>query len=123
MPLEELASHVADSPRWMKLVFDSDEFNWDPNEKQPVAKSGAELLKMFDENASQARAALHRATEGAMQKDWAFKYAGGSFAYSRTRWVRSFLNHMIHHRAQLGVYLRLNGIPIPGMYGPSADEQ
>ncbi len=91
--------------------------------KSPIAKSNEELLKMFDQGADKSRSALVHATDAVMQKDWTFKYGGGGFTNSRTRWVRSFLNHMIHHRAQLGVYLRLNGIPIPGMYGPSADEQ
>ena len=57
-----------------------------------------------------------------MQKDWTFKYRDFSFTEVRTKVIRSFVNHLVHHRAQLGVYLRLNEIPIPGMYGPSADE-
>ena len=56
-----------------------------------------------------------------MQKDWTFKFGDVSFTQVRTKVIRSFINHLVHHRAQLGVYLRLNGIAIPGMYGPSAD--
>lgn len=123
MSLEALASHVADAPSWLKVLFDADEFVWDPNHKPPVAKSNGELLKMFDEGAEKSRAALLHTTEEALRKDWSFKFGDAAFTHSRAYWVRSFLNHMIHHRAQLGVYLRLNGIPIPGMYGPSADEQ
>ncbi|HEY2572577.1 MAG TPA: DinB family protein, partial [Verrucomicrobiaceae bacterium] len=58
-----------------------------------------------------------------MQKTWQFKYRHFLTPPEvRTKVVRSFLNHLVHHRAQLGMYLRLNGIPVPGMYGPSADE-
>ena len=123
MSLEALASHVADAPRWVKLLFDADEFVWNPDQPPPVAKTPAELLQLFDQGAEAARSALVHANDAAMQKDWAFKFGDSAFRFSRTYWVRSFLNHMIHHRAQLGVYLRLNGVPVPGMYGPSADEQ
>jgi uncharacterized damage-inducible protein DinB len=123
MSLEALASHVADAPTWVKVLFDADEFVWDPNHKPPVAKTNAELLKMFDDAAAQSRSALMATNDAALGKNWSFKFGEADFTHSRTHWVRSFLNHMIHHRAQLGVYLRLNGVPIPGMYGPSADEQ
>ena len=69
---------------------------------------------------------IHRAlglTDEDMQKDWTFKFGDQiSFTQARTKVIRSFINHLVHHRAQLGVYLRLNEIAIPGMYGPSADE-
>jgi uncharacterized damage-inducible protein DinB len=123
MTLEQLASHVADAPRWVGVVFESDEFFWKPGNDPAVAKTSAEVLKMFDDAVEKSRGALVRATEGAMQKEWSFKYDGGAFTNSRSHWVRSFMNHMIHHRAQLGVYLRLNDVAIPGMYGPSADEK
>jgi uncharacterized damage-inducible protein DinB len=123
MTLEALASHVADAPRWVALPVESDEFEWNPSMKPRIAKSTAELLQMFDEGAEHSRIALLRTSDTPLRKDWSFKYPGGAFTNSRTHWVRSFLNHLIHHRAQLGVYLRLNNIAIPGMYGPSADEQ
>ena len=67
--------------------------------------------------------AIESATEADMQKDWTFKW-GDQFSMTepRPQVIRSFINHLVHHRAQLGVYLRLNDIAIPGMYGPSADE-
>ena len=71
----------------------------------------------------QGRAGIAAATEDDMSKDWSFRFGEAiSFTQPRTKVIRSFLNHLVHHRAQLSVYLRLNGIPIPGMYGPSADE-
>jgi uncharacterized damage-inducible protein DinB len=122
MSLEALASHVAEAPGWTKILFQGDVFEMQPDYKPRIATSTAELLKMFDEAAEQGRNALDGASDAVMQKNWTFKFGDTSMKNSRTKWARSFINHMIHHRAQLGVYLRLNGIPIPGMYGPSADE-
>ena len=89
-----------------------------------IAASTAELLEIFDKSAEEGRAALAAATDEDMQKSWTFKY-GDVFSMTETRpkVVRSSINHLVHHRAQLGVYLRLNDIPIPGMYGPSADDR
>jgi uncharacterized damage-inducible protein DinB len=88
-----------------------------------IAASTAELLEIFDKSVEAGRAALNGATDEAMQKTWTFKF-GDKFSFSqiRTKLIRSFINHLVHHRAQLSVYLRLNGVPVPGMYGPSADE-
>ena len=123
MSLEALASHVADAPGWARLALDGEVFQLQLDYKPPIARSTKELLEMFDKAAQQGRAAIAGATDAAMQKDWTFKYGDQfSFTQARTKVIRSFINHMVHHRAQLGVYLRLNGIPIPGMYGPSADE-
>jgi uncharacterized damage-inducible protein DinB len=123
MPLDRLASHVAEMPAWAKLALDSELFELQPGFKPRVAASTAELLDMFDKSVEEGRTAINSATDEAMQKDWTFKYGDQfSFTQGRTKVIRSFVNHLVHHRAQLGVYLRLNGIPIPGMYGPSADE-
>lgn len=123
MSLERLASHVAEAPGWIKLLFDGDVLEMDPNYKPEIATSSKELLAMYERAAEQGRAALDGASDAVMQKNWTFKFGDMVLKNSRAKWARSFINHMIHHRAQLGVYLRLNGIPVPGMYGPSADEQ
>jgi uncharacterized damage-inducible protein DinB len=123
MPLDRLASHVAEMPAWAKMALESELFELQPGFKPRVAASTAELLEMFDKSVEEGRTAINSATDEAMQKNWTFKYGDQfSFTQGRTKVVRSFVNHLVHHRAQLGVYLRLNGIPIPGMYGPSADE-
>jgi len=94
-----------------------------PGFKHRIAASTAELLEIFDKSVAETRAAIDAATDEEMEKTWAFKYAGTTaFSAPRSTVVRSFINHMVHHRAQLGVYLRLNEIPVPGMYGPSADD-
>jgi uncharacterized damage-inducible protein DinB len=124
MPLDRLASHVAEIPSWPKAALDSQLMELQPDFKPTVAASTAELLEIFDRSAKQGRAALASASDQEMQKDWTFKF-GEVFTFTevRTKVIRSFINHLVHHRAQLGVYLRLNNIPVPGMYGPSADDK
>jgi uncharacterized damage-inducible protein DinB len=123
MTLERLATHTAELPSWIKMALDSQVFELQPGFKPLIASSTAELLQIFDKNAEAGRAALAAAADEDMQKDWTFKYGEHiSMTTVRTKVIRSFINHLVHHRAQLGVYLRLNNIPIPGMYGPSSDE-
>jgi uncharacterized damage-inducible protein DinB len=122
MSLDKLATHVAGLPSWPKLALSSELFELQPDFKPAVAASTAELLEIFDKSVEEGRASIAVATEEDMRKDWTFKYGDFSFTEARTKVLRSFLNHLVHHRAQLGVYLRLNEIAIPGMYGPSADE-
>ena len=124
MALGYLATHIAEIPSWLELALDREVFVLPADWVQHVASSGEELLGIFDKSVQSGRAAITGATDSEMQKDWTFKFGEAfSFTSPRTQVVRSFLNHLVHHRAQLGVYLRLNNIPIPGMYGPSADDQ
>jgi uncharacterized damage-inducible protein DinB len=123
MSLERLATHVAELPAWFRLALASELFELSPEFKPRIAASTAELLDIFDKSVEEGRASLAGASDEDMRKDWTFKYGDTfSFTEARTKVVRSFLNHLVHHRAQLGVYLRLNDIAVPGMYGPSADE-
>jgi uncharacterized damage-inducible protein DinB len=123
MSLDRLATHVAELPGWAKLALESELLEMQPGYKPHIAASTAELLEIFDKAAEEGRTAIAGATDEAMQKNWTFRF-GDIFSMTepRPKVIRSFVNHLVHHRAQLGVYLRLNGIPIPGMYGPSADE-
>jgi uncharacterized damage-inducible protein DinB len=124
MTLDRLASHVAELPAWSKMALDTEQFTLPLDFKPHVAASTSELLETFDRSVAESRAALARATDEDMRKNWSFKFGDQLvFTSDRTRVIRSFINHLVHHRAQLGVYLRLNNIPIPGMYGPSADER
>ena len=124
MPLDRLATHVAEIPAWPKVALDTEVLEMQPGFQPHIAGSTAELLEIFDKNVEAGRARLATATDEEMQKTWSFKF-GDVIAFSdvRTKVIRSCINHMVHHRAQLGVYLRLNAIPVPGMYGPTADEQ
>jgi uncharacterized damage-inducible protein DinB len=93
--------------------------------KPPVINSRKELLEIFDRDLVKAREALKGASDAQLMATWSL-LAGGKtiFSMPRIAVLRSMvMNHMIHHRAQLGVYLRLNDIPVPALYGPSADEQ
>lgn len=123
MSLENLASHVAMIPSWAKLALDSEVFELKEDFEPKVAKSTAELLEMFDKSVKEGRATLDGAKDSEMAKDWTFRF-GDKFSMTerRTKVIRGFINHLVHHRAQLGVYLRMNNIAIPGMYGPSADD-
>jgi uncharacterized damage-inducible protein DinB len=123
MSLERLATHVAELPSWPKIALASQLFELSPGFKPHIAASTKELLETFDKSVEEGRASLAGASDADMQKDWTFRFGDRfSFTQTRTKVIRSFINHLVHHRAQLGVYLRLNDIAIPGMYGPSADE-
>ena len=122
-----LASHIATMMTWMDDTMNRLEFDLEgmsPEEMNKVAKNRAELLSWFDANAAKARAALNR-PDADYWVPWTLRKGAHVFLTTpRYTWVRSFhLNHIVHHRAQLGVYLRMNNIPVPGVYGPSADEQ
>jgi uncharacterized damage-inducible protein DinB len=121
--LDGLASHVAELPAWFRRAIEKDGFLLTPETMHQVVSSTAELLEEFDRGVVEGREWIQKAKDEEMFKDWTFRFGDiVSETGPRAHVVRSFLNHLVHHRAQLGVYLRLNDIPIPGMYGPSADE-
>ncbi len=124
VPFDRLATLVAEMPAWPKMALESEAFDLQPGSKPHIARSLAELLETFDRSVAEGRASIATASDSDMEKTWAFK-VGGHVAYTavRTKVLRSFINHLVHHRAQLGVYLRLNDIPVPAIYGPTADEQ
>lgn len=128
MTLARLAGHLAEIPMWGQMTLARDEFDVNPEGGTPYQTtpmtSRKELLESFDREVKKARAALESATDESMMKTWALKNRGATLmALPRVVVMRSFvMNHMIHHRAQLGVYLRLNDVPVPGLYGPSADD-
>jgi len=128
MKLGDLASHLTHMPGWLQSTFAQDELDVAPGGKQmPMPKAGnrQELLAMFDKSVASGRAALVAATDdSAWMKPWALKANGQTLlSLPRAAVVRTFvISHVIHHRAQLGVYFRLNDVPVPSTYGPSADE-
>ncbi len=123
-----LATHLANLPSWAALTIAQDSLDLAPGGVQavpaPPAKSRKELLETFDKNVAQARAAIAGAGDEHLLKPWTLLKAGVTvLQMPRIAVLRSFvMNHSIHHRAQLGVYLRLNNLPVPSIYGPSADE-
>ncbi|HEY3457729.1 MAG TPA: DinB family protein [Bryobacteraceae bacterium] len=127
--MAELATHVANLPDWANETLKKDSLDYAPADgsqpyKREAARSSQELLADFDKNVASARAAITETSDEGYAKLWTL-LAGGQkiFSIPRVAVLRSFVfNHIIHHRGQLSVYLRLNDIPVPGMYGPSADE-
>jgi len=124
MTLGRLASHVAELPGWGTTTLDTELLEMGPDFKPHIAATRAELLETFDKGAREARARIAAASDEDWMKMWTFKYAGKTvMSMPRVAVMRGVvMNHLIHHRAQLGVFLRLNDVAIPGMYGPSADE-
>ena len=124
MSLGRLASHIAELPGWSSRVMESDVFEVQQGQKPYAAQSRKDLLYKFDQSVAEGRKAIEGASDEHLGKMWSLKFGGKQvFALPRAAVVRTMMmNHLIHHRAQLGVYLRLNEVEIPGMYGPSADE-
>lgn len=124
--LGELATHIANVPVWLTMTMGTRELDLSqPMESPPVPESTAELVERFDQNRKAAREALEKASAEALAEPWSLR-AGEEvmFTLPRAAVVRTMiLNHMIHHRGQLTVYLRMAGAVVPGLYGPSADEQ
>jgi uncharacterized damage-inducible protein DinB len=122
------ANHVANLPDWLVHTLTTPSLDIAPvggePYQMPTQGSRAEILATFDRNVAAARQALTKATDQDMGSMWTLARAGTAmFTMPRSTVVRSFvLNHIIHHRAILCVYLRLNDVPVPGMYGPSGDE-
>lgn len=123
-----LAAHLANLPSWANITIELDVFDMAPEGnalKTPECHSRQELLETFDQNIAKARETLAGASDEHLMKPWTLLASGQEvLSMPRVAVLRGFvMNHMIHHRAQLGVYLRLNDIPVPSIYGPSADEQ
>ena len=124
MTMGGLATHLATITHGVDAVVGMDSFDVSTAPPTPELKSRQELLKAFDENVARARKTIAATGHAAMMKPWSL-IAGGKtmFSLPRIGVLRSFvLNHIIHHRGQLSVYLRLNDVPVPSIYGPSADE-
>jgi uncharacterized damage-inducible protein DinB len=123
-----LASHLADLPTLAVRAIETESFEIAPGGRPPSGppklKTRQEVLETFDRNRDAARAAIGSASDGHLMKTWTLFFNGKTiFALPRVAVLRGpFMNHTIHHRARLGVYLRLNDVPVPGLYGPSADE-
>lgn len=124
MTLKQLATHIAEIPSWVVMAVDQDELNFNEGDYNPTpVNSNADLLTLFNKSYEVGRAALERLTEPMLDTPWIMR--GGEVVYLDTTkygMVRHAFAQTIHHRAQLGVFLRLLDIAIPGSYGPSADE-
>jgi uncharacterized damage-inducible protein DinB len=128
MTISRLAGHLAEIPSFAVRALESESFDVAPpggSKRQPtVMSSRMQLLEVFDKNVAAARTAIVGASDEHLGKMWRL-HAGEKtiFQITRANVLRTvLLSHTIHHRAQMGVYLRLNDVPVPSIYGPSADE-
>jgi len=125
MPLGKLAPHVAQLAGFGLTILTTPGLDFSTSSYKPLPlESAAQLVKVFDEGAAKVRSALAGLPDDAWKQNWKLSF-GGKTIFEGNRFLayrQMFLNHLVHHRAQLGVYLRLNGQPVPSIYGPSADE-
>lgn len=125
-PLGKLAPHVAQLPSFGLIILTTPELDFSKGSSiKPVPfESAAQLVQILDEGAAKVRAALQATPDSAWKENWKLSFHGKTiFEGQRFLAYREmFLNHLVHHRAQLGVYLRLNDKPVPATYGPSADD-
>lgn len=122
--LRQLATHVAQIPSWVGVTLSTEELDAGQDFPEPEIESTADLVELFDRNVAEARSALEAASGDDLMVPWSMVMDGEkAFTMPRAAVVRTWvLNHTVHHRAQLGVYLRMLDIPVPAIYGPSADE-
>jgi len=127
MPLGRLAVLVAQMPSWVALIIQRDDLDLSPPGGSPVARpasrTAAELLQALEQGTADARQALASTTEEHLMKPWRLLVQGRVVSEEpRHVAIRDVFAHLAHHRGQLTVYLRLNNLPVPALYGPSADE-
>ena len=125
MPMGRLAVHVASLPRFGTAILATPGMDLATAKFPPLEfESREKLLETFDTLAAEVRAALVKSSDADLQQNWRFSFGDKiiSDAPRSTTYRNMFFNHLIHHRAQLGVYLRLNDLPVPALYGPSADD-
>jgi uncharacterized damage-inducible protein DinB len=124
MTMGRLAGHIAELPAFSTAILTTEVLNFDKGDYKPTAvMNRSEVLDLFDKNIAKAREAIAAATDDHMKKSWHMIYQGKKMLEApRADALRSSINHLVHHRGQLTVYLRLNDIAVPAIYGPSADE-
>ncbi len=126
MTFGALGSHIVDAINWVGPTLEQDEMVMDPSTYKPwVGANVGEVLETFDKNVGAATETMSKATDEKLLQTWTMKVGDQVvFSMPRIAVLRTFIiSHQIHHRGQLDVYLRLKDIPLPQVYGPSADEQ
>ncbi|WP_285060148.1 DinB family protein [Pedobacter ginsengisoli] len=124
MTIKRLATHIAELPTWITMALTTDELDFENNPYLPVdVNSTEELLAYFEKSLEDGRSLLTPEYENVLDKGWTLRSGEQIFSVDpKADVIRMSINQIIHHRAQLGVFLRLLDIPIPGSFGPSADE-
>ncbi len=124
MSIRQLAVHIAELPTWVSMALTTDELDFAKNAYAPApVKNTKELLELLEKSLAEGRARLEKADEKQLAENWSLRH-GEKIFFTSTKGevIRMTYCQIVHHRAQLGVFLRLLDIPIPGSYGPSADE-
>ena len=124
MKMGNLATHIAELPTWITMAFNSDELDFNVTGFEPTEVSTtADIMTIFEKSLVDGRTQLVEENTSRFGERWVLRH-GEMVLWDTDRWgvVRMAISQIIHHRAQLGVYLRLLDVPIPGSYGPSADE-
>ena len=124
MTMGQLAIHVADMFTWYSATLETDEMDFAKGYEQPKPENAEQLVALFDKNLAAAKESLKNASAENFGNSWRLRNGEQIFfEMPKTAVLRTFVvNHIVHHRGQLAVYLRLNDIPVPSVYGPSADE-
>lgn len=125
MTLKQLSSHIAELPTWIPMALTTNELDFATTPYTPPAvQNKQDLMELFNASLEVGQSNLLPQYEGKLEERWDLKDNGRLLQeYTREEVIRMVLNQITHHRAQLGVYLRLLDIPVPGSYGPTADEQ
>ena len=123
MVMKNLISHIADLPGWIHLTLTTDELDFQKGYEMPDITGNADLLDYFDKRYNEGLSALVVENEKELKRPWTLRNGEKIYATNpKMDVLKMSMSQQIHHRAQLGVYLRLLNVPIPGSYGPSADE-
>ncbi len=124
MSVQRLATHIAELPGWIPMGIKTDVLDFAVADYKPTPiKNNSELLAVFEENQKMALEALSKTTDEFLQNPWTMRNGDQVFlTITKEDVIRLSISQTIHHRAQLGVFMRMLNIPIPGSYGPSADE-
>jgi len=124
MTVQRLATHIAELPSWVSMAINTDELDFNSKAYVPnLAKNNKELLALLEKSLADGKASLEGAKDDILSKTWVMR--NGDIIYTKStkgEIIRMAYCQIVHHRAQLGVFLRLLDIPIPGSYGPSADD-
>lgn len=123
MDMKRLTTHIADLPGWLHMTFTTDELDFAKGYEQPQINNKKDLMNYFEKRYAEGLSTLVPENEAILENPWTLRNGDTIYSTSpKIDIIRMSLSQQIHHRAQLGVYLRLLDIPIPGSYGPSADE-
>jgi uncharacterized damage-inducible protein DinB len=124
MTIRKLAGHIAELPSWVSMTINTDHLDFADNPyTQPVINNTTDLVALFEKSLAEGKAELEKTNEDELIKNWTLRNGDQVYSVSqKVEIIRMAYCQIVHHRAQLGVFLRLLDVPIPGSYGPSADD-